>query len=163
MALDWRSGEFEDRQPLSEFICANPPSHLYDPHRGRYHPRPYELIVQGYLRGLRPPVRGSSALLLGMDDAGVACAAHFGFDSTGEQLMVWGIATAARCQRQGYGGELLGLVIGFLRTEKAEQGLDCGLFARVDPHNEPSKALFAHHGFESLGQYESHETWGFDL
>jgi ribosomal protein S18 acetylase RimI-like enzyme len=163
VGLDWCSGEFEHRQPLSEFICADPPKHIYDPHRGRHHPRPYELIVQGYLRGLRPPLTGTSALLLGLDDDGVACASHFGFDDTGEQFMIWGIATAVRCRRQGHGRELLDHVVGFLRSEKAKHGLDCGVFVRIDPMNEPSRALFAGRGFEYLETYEQHENWGLPL
>ncbi|MFF2275983.1 GNAT family N-acetyltransferase [Agromyces sp. NPDC058126] len=143
-------------------MCAEPPRLQYELHRGNFHPRLWELEVQSGLRTLHPPVPESEALLLAQDDAGdLAAVTRVSFDSDGEQLMVLAVAVRVDLRGQGIGNEALEAGLTTLHRTKADNGMDCGIWARIHQDNEPSKRLFARFGFESLGAVEGSalESW----
>ena len=135
---------------------------LYEPHRGKFHPREWEMEVQSSLRTLHPPLPGSEALLLGLDDVGnLAAITRVSFDSEGEQLLVLAVAVHVDRRGRGIGREALDVGLEVLRSTKAANKMDCGIWARIHPENERSKQLFARSGFICLGVAggSQHEAW----
>ncbi len=165
--LSWRSAVADHREALSRFVCADPENWQYDRHRGRHHPRPYEHEAQSHLRGLDLPVAPGEALALGFDDVGIAAAIHFGFTTVirgeAEQFVIMAVACARRCAGLGYGGQAIDLCLDSLRATKEQAGLDCGVFARIDPRNDGSRALFGKKGFEYLDVFQGLEVWVRDV
>jgi hypothetical protein len=161
--LTWRSATEQHRTALSQFVCTDPPKQSYDRHRGRHHPRPYELEVQSHLRGLKVPVAPGDALLLGFDEDGIAAAAHFGFDDTQTQFMIWAVACAHRCRGRRHGREAVEVALQALAATKRHYDLDCGVFTHVDPRNGASRAMVASAGFEYLDVYDGYEGWVRDI
>lgn len=161
--LRWYSAEAEHRQPLDQFICTDPPKRLYEKHRGPHHPRVWELEVQSHLRGLRVPVAAGDLLGLGFDDAGLAAAIHCGFDDTGSQIMIWAVACALRCRRNGYGVQAVRLAISTAAATKRALGGDFGMITHIDPRNDASRGLFRSQGFVYLNLNEGYEVWVRDV
>ncbi|NKY08962.1 GNAT family N-acetyltransferase [Cellulomonas hominis] len=159
----WRSAGRQHRQALSQFICADPEKQSYDPHRGRHHPKPWEYEVQSHLRGLKVPVPDGSALALGTDAQGIVGAVHYGFVGEDEQFLIWAVATACRARGRGHGRQAVDYAIESCRLTKEQYDLDCGVFTRIDPRNEPSRRLFQSRGFEYLDVYRDLELWVRDL
>jgi hypothetical protein len=161
--LRWVSAAHAHREQLTQFICTDPARRQYEKHRGKFHPRPYELEVQSHLRGLKVPVGDDEALLLGYDEHGLAAAAHFGFDDTLSQLIIWALARAQRTAGQHYGREALAMVLYIMENTKKRYDLDCGVFAYVDPRNDASRAAMRDAGFEFLATYDGYEGWVRDI
>jgi ribosomal protein S18 acetylase RimI-like enzyme len=163
-ALSWHRAEPQHRQALSQLVVTDPAKEQYDPHRGKYHPRRWELLVQSHLRGLKVPVAAGEELLLALDDEGVTAAVHFGFDDTQRHFIIWAAARAIRCRGRGYGREAVEVAVEVLTGTKVEQGIDAAVFTFVHPKNYLSKAILDDVGFEYLGMYEDgYEGWIRDL
>lgn len=134
----------------------------YEPHRGNFHPRLWELEVQTGLRTLHPPVPESEALLVGQDGKGdLAAVTRLSFDSEGEQLLVLAVAVRVDLRGRGLGREALATGLTVLHQTKRSNEMDCGIWAKIHQNNEPSKRLFSSFGFESLGAFEGSalESW----
>lgn len=154
-SLNWATATKEHKSSINQFICTDPSKLIYEPNRGKHHPRAWELEVQSVIRNLKlPPGRKDEAVLLGTTKltGEIAAVSYFGFDETGDQMLIWAIATAKEYQGSGIGREILGKTLLVLRTFKTEISLDCGIFTRIHTQNEPSKRLFGAAGFEFLGK-----------
>src|ERR1700756_2169779 len=68
--LSWRTAGRGDRAALQAFTCTVPSQR--SPYRRHWHPRPWELEVQSFTRGLHPPLAADQSLLAGEDGAGIA-------------------------------------------------------------------------------------------
>jgi RimJ/RimL family protein N-acetyltransferase len=162
--LDWVEAEFKHRSALGRFVCADPPRSSWDKHRGKFHPKPWELELQSGLRNLRPPFPGGDLLLLGLDEHGeIIAIVRIGWDIDVSHLLVLAVAVHADHQRNGHGRSALELALAVLTgTNEAYEG-QCGFFAHIHQGNAPSQKLFASLGFENLGVMDSgsHETWVF--
>lgn len=130
---------------LQSFVCATPSRPQYRGGRGTFHPCPWELEVQSHLRSLRVPLPDSEALIVGIDDGAVAAACHFGYDSDGENVIVFAIGVAPTHQRRGLGTRLIEYV---LRSVESD---DLDVLARIDERNAPSIRLFSAAGFVDTG------------
>ncbi|MBF0689867.1 MAG: hypothetical protein IR158_19095 [Cellulomonas sp.] len=161
--LRWSSARAEHKVALTQFICTDPAKKQYEKHRGKHHPKPWELEVQSHLRGLRVPVSADEALLLGFDGEGLAATAHFGLDDTNQQFMIWAVACAQRTRGQHLGREALTVALDLMSRTKARYELDCGVFTHVDPRNVASRKMCVDAGFEFLGTYEGYESYVRDL
>ena len=78
--LRWHGAVDSDRAALMSFTCTEPPRRRKVPPYGLEHDREWELVVQRYIRDLRPPYRHFD-LWVGYDDEGigaVAAAENFG-------------------------------------------------------------------------------------
>ncbi len=161
--LVWRSGTKAHQQALCQFVCTDPPKANYDEHRGKHHPRPWELEVQSHLRGQRLPAPPGSAIALGFDQQGLSAVVEYAFSRSEEQFIITALAVAQRCQRRRYGTEALQYVLQSLRVTRVNEGVDCGVFARIDPRNDASRSLFDRAGFEYIGLFGGYEMWVSDL
>ncbi|WP_172592159.1 GNAT family N-acetyltransferase [Subtercola boreus] len=133
---------------------------LYDSHRGRYHPAPWEIEVQSGLRALRLPVPDTEAVVFSLDAAGeIVSAVHFSFDSEGQQIIILAIATRSEARGLGLGRQTLEAALQIVDRTKVEYGLDFGVWARIRPQNHPSKRLFSAAGFECIEDLNDPETW----
>ena len=148
--LQWLIADRSHRHQLKTFTCTEPPGLLYDVHRGRHHPALWELQVQSHIRDIRPPRPPDEALLLGLASGSIAAVSHFGFDRSGEQFIVWAVATDVAHRRRGHASAILQRTLAVLAVNKSDQGLDCGVFTRIHRSNEASQALFAEVGFACL-------------
>jgi len=119
--------------------------------------------VQSHLRGLKVPVQPGEALALGFDAEGLAAAAHFGFDDTQSQFIIWAVARAVRCRGRGHGGEAVVAALASLEATKKRLSLDAGVFTYVDPRNEASRKMVEALGFEYLDLYDGYEGWVRDI
>ncbi|SFN43369.1 GNAT family N-acetyltransferase [Mycetocola miduiensis] len=108
------------------------------------------------------PVPPSEVALLALDPETdcVASACHFGFDESGEQFIIRALAINVDYQRRGLGTKTLGIALNALADTKKASGIDCGVFARIHPLNEPSRQLFTNAGFICLGTFTANlDTW----
>lgn len=101
--------------------------------------------------------------MVGRDDEGIAVVASLGFDSREEQFTIHVVARALRCAGLGYGRAAIEKALIVYAAHKKLHGLDCGVFARIHPDNEPSKAAFSEFGFARLGVYDGLEIWVRDV
>ena len=66
--LEWRTARRDDRVLLQSFTCTvDRPSDWREAH-----PRPWELEVQSYVRGLKPPLREDRVVRLGLSESQLA-------------------------------------------------------------------------------------------
>ena len=163
VAVSWTSASEADYAALQRFICTDPATKRYEPHRGKHHPRMYELEVQSHVRGLRLPRPSDEMLLLGLEDGEVVAASHLAFDSVQADMRVLAIATSLSHQGSGLGGEILDLSMAVMAETRDRHDLDCGAFAYVHPANMASKRLFSRRGWEPLDVYDGYEAWVHDL
>lgn len=105
----------------------------------------------------------SSGFVVGNDGHGIVAAVHYGFVGVDEQFLIWAIATACRARRMGYAKTALGYALDSCAATKAKYELDCGVFTRIDPRNEPSRKLFDLFGFEYIALVSGLEVWVRDL
>jgi hypothetical protein len=165
--VDWCSGAREHKGALERFICADPEREKYVHGVGKVHPRPWQIEVQSYLRGLKLPVASGSGLYLGMDADGVVAAVEYGFasDSTlgADLYLVAAIATACRARGQGHGGAALDLAVGSCVATNEELDLRHDLLARIHAENAESRGLFSSRGFAMVDVVDDLELWVLEL
>ncbi|RMI13033.1 hypothetical protein EBM89_05990 [Cellulomonas triticagri] len=77
--------------------------------------------------------------------------------------MIWAVATACRARGRGHGRQAVDYAIESCRLTTEQYGLDCGVFTRIDPRNDPSRKLFRSKGFEHLDVFHGLELWARDL
>lgn len=150
-----RRAEFSDRALLQNFVCTDPSRKHRERGYVRTHPTPWELDVQSNLRNLRPPFRDDSEGLTVLVRGGkLVSAAHFGYSTDGEAVIVFSLAVSIDERGQGYGGYLLRTVLG----ELERQDPDAPVFARIDDRNDSSQALFGGLGFERTEERDAQEV-----
>lgn len=162
--VEWQTGRDWHRHAVQQFVCASPDRWQWSKERGKYHPHPWEIAVQSQIRELKPRLAAGEKLVLGMDaDRRVAAVSYFGYDNTGEQFFIWAIARSVDHAGRGLGAAALEWTMKALYATKAAEKKDCGVFARIDPRNEPSKRLFARFGFYKFGVDGDLEYWVHEL
>lgn len=148
-----------DIPALQTFTCTNPDRKLYDPHRGKYHPRGWELDVQSHARGLRvPPSDGDVVRVLEGPDGQLAGVSLQSRMEAPFFHVVQLIAVSNEHRGKGVGRRLLEDAL----QQLADEPPGSAVLARIDHRNEPSKALFAKFGFEMIGSDQEEpqlETW----
>ncbi len=163
--LTWHTAHQGHRYQLQQFICANPERDRYDGHRHSLHPRPWELEVQSHLRGLRPPGQPGEAVRLGFEGDELVAAIHFGFDSTGDEFLIWAVGVSVKHRGRGFGREAVKDVVDALTRMKRDEKLKASLFARIWEKNKPSQRLFTEAGFAVVGETgkQGLQLWGLAL
>lgn len=149
---------------MRSFVCTDPAGRIYDPGRGKYHPRPWELQTQSHIRELQPPASeksGNTIVVATEGDGSLSGVCKFGpsLEEGVHVVMLLGVAVGA--QRCGVGRALL---LGAVEAMRAsDEG--CVIVARIHPQNEASRALFASVGFKvetPCGVSEPLDLWALD-
>jgi GNAT superfamily N-acetyltransferase len=147
--LAWRAADREDQTALQGFTCTVPAQRVFGQKR-KYHPKPWELIVQSGIRVLRPPVTPDQSLLLGEDEEGIAAVCLLAQQEDASTIKIQAIAVATRYRGQGgaCGDEALQVAL----EATAERGRNAGIgevlvVGWVDPRNNASKLLNQRAGF----------------
>ncbi|WP_412168225.1 GNAT family N-acetyltransferase [Curtobacterium flaccumfaciens pv. flaccumfaciens] len=163
--LDWQTAHAGHRFLLQQFVCADPERQTYDRYRRDHHPKPREYEVQSHFRGLRPPPPTGEAVRVGFEDGRLKAVTHFGFDSDGQDFIIWALGVSVDERGRHLGREALEDVLGALTRTKRDESLGCEAFTRIWQGNEPSQQLFAAAGFEKLGPTDKPglDLWGHPL
>lgn len=165
--LTWVGAAAGHVAALQAFTCAEPPRARWDRlRRDHVHPKPWELAVQAAVRSIRPPLPPEENALLAFSGGALAGIAHCSWTDGGEQLLVMSIARDVRFRGTGLGSVLLRQTLAVLRSVRDEAGVGCGVFARVDHRNEPSRQMFRRAGFVYLEddfEEPNLEYWMHDL
>jgi len=161
--FQWTEARYEHRGALQKFVCAEPPKAKYEAQRGMVHRAPWQIEVQGHLRGLVTPLT-DSVVLLAMDNDVVAAACHYGLDDDHDQFIIFALAPSVDYANQGLGAELLARVLKDIQERRQNDERDCGVFTRTWPKNVEGARMFANANFENLGEIETAGlfTWMYD-
>ena len=77
--VDWPvQAERTHKELLTRFSCADPATEKYEPHRGKWHPRPWQLEVQKQIRTLGLPRPDYERMLLSFHEDGEVGAVFLG-------------------------------------------------------------------------------------
>lgn len=133
-----------DTVALQNFICTEPSSALYDPHRGKHHPRQWELEVQSGIRRLKFPPHCGEVVRIAEAETGDLAGICIATPSENEHIsIIQAIAVAVPYRRQGVGRLLLASMLTELST--------AAILARIHHRNDSSIRLFDEFGFEPAG------------
>ena len=159
MQLEWRRALADHAGALQVWVCTNPERQQYERGRGNYHPRPWEHEVQSHFRSLRPPLPQEEFLLVGTDAKGIAGLAHLTYNHDEGLFLIMAVGRALRVRGMGVGRAVLEAALHIVASNKSRLGLDCGVFTRIDPRNDASRALFGACGFEYLQLQNGYQVW----
>jgi hypothetical protein len=151
--LSWRPAERRDRTNLQVFTCTVPPF-PYKPPRPR-HPKQWELDVQQFIRGLRPPVSSDEMLLIGEDADGIAAVSLSWVPSQDPSIVkLLAIAVATCCRGKGgeYADEALQTTLETIEERVSKYDLESFLaFGLIDRRNQASKKMCERAGLTHVG------------
>jgi hypothetical protein len=151
--LSWRPAEPRDRTSLQVFTCTVPPL-PYRPPRPR-HPKQWELDVQQFIRGLRPPVGPDEMLLIGEDASGIAAVSLSWVPPQDPSVVkLLAIAVAARFRGKGgeYADEALQTTLDVIEERVSQYDLESFLaFGLIDRRNQASKRMCERAGLVHVG------------
>lgn len=158
MPLRWVEAERSHTPDLASFVCTFPPSKTFTGTRIGFHPVPWELELQSYLRGFRIPLREPDYMILGYDEDQLVAVVTFSRDGDDEYWIVDAIGRAYSHRNMGIGEEAL--------TEALRRmdafGLHGWIATQIHPSNHKSRALFAKFGFEHSATVDGAEIWLLD-
>ena len=163
--VDWPvQAERTHKELLTRFSCADPATEKYEPHRGKWHPRPWQLEVQKQIRTLGLPRPDYERMLLSFHEDGEVGAVFLGRKSGDRPPMfiVNLLAVRADLHRLGVGESMLfcGLVELLEWRDESQLAID-EVYAFIHSCNTPSQALFAKFGFRNTGQHDGsdYDVW----
>ena len=156
-AESWRRLSKADQKTLRDWVCTDPAKATYDRHRGKHHPRPWELHVQSHIRGLRPKTEPNLWGGFEGDTLMAICQLHY--DARDEWLKVCVVSRSITARGLGWGDKTLNHCIQ-LAAAWPDSGRAVDLYAQIHAENTPSQNLFLRHGFEPLNNAKGDlHTW----
>lgn len=163
----WRAARRSDRGAIGVFECADPPKPIKSAATGYkpYHPRPWELEAQGWIRGLantvpcRPPAR----VFVVEDDDGLAAVVNWREVGGPAEIHVDVVGVALRHRRQGghFARAVMRMALQEIEAAAIEAGADeLYVEGEIWHENDASLALSADGEFALLEKHATGaQTW----
>ncbi|MBE8527707.1 GNAT family N-acetyltransferase [Amycolatopsis sp. H6(2020)] len=147
-----------DFPQLQQWVCTSPAKARYQGGRRPWHPRPWELEVQSYLRTLKPKTPG--VLWGAFHGPELRAVAHLDFSEDFGATIIRALARAEAYRGQHLGEVMLEQCIRFAAGAVQRATADV-LVAKIDHRNEPSRRLFDSKGFTREGSdpHSGLELW----
>lgn len=100
--LTWREAVPADREALMRFSCTEPPRRQRYRNIPKVYPKPWERVVEAYVRSFRPPGELGQTFLIGTDgnDIGAICA-FVSFPPPDWMILLQAVAVARNYRGQG--------------------------------------------------------------
>lgn len=157
--LEWSESVFADRVELQLFECAYPVKAQRKPHGPPHaHPRPFQHVVQSYVRAFEAPAHPPKIAIVGRDEQGIAAFAEFEPPDESGGAWIWFVARANRVRYSNVGAEALAEVLERLRALGADD-----VTTKIHRDNHASKRLAKGFGFEWIDEDEPYGYWALDL
>ena len=154
MGVSFRYAERSDKGKLQNFTCAPP-----KPSYGQNDPAPYQREVQGHIRGLKIPTPPDEKVLLCEEDSDIIAVFHFGFDNTGELIILFALGVDVDKRRSGLARGMMERVLKECSDIKDSSQLNkLELIGRVAPDN-----LIMHVFLPKFGFIKDGKDNGYDL
>jgi hypothetical protein len=156
----WRDATRQDRPLLQQFQCAEDAGRQPD-RRPLPHPRPWEYLVQTWIRTRTPPAGADESLRLGSAESGLLAVGGAALiDGSTPRAIVKLQVVAISVSQRGGDGSLADSVL----TEMLDRSVDLGgragaretvVTSWVHEDNLPSQQLLRRAGFSNLGPLPS--------
>lgn len=156
--LAWRELGPSDTSKVQQWVCADPAKSIrvHGSFR-KYHPRPWELEVQSFIRSGFWRKRG--VVWAAVSENKILSLAHLWRQDDADATHINAIACAIEHRRKGLGTLTLHECIRLASGEDSRLRASA-MTANIRSQNEPSKRLFAGQGFEHIeDEGDDLEVW----